>query len=90
MQRLGLHRDIQHILAKTLEMLGQIGLKHLATSGVTSTPSCCKVASTLVMSTTLCSMTALATKSRYLMRFSCSTGSPLRRTGLPKASQSVK
>src|SRR5215470_9314566 len=30
------------------------------------------------MSTTFCSITTLATKSRYLMRFSCSTGSPLR------------
>src|SRR5262245_18234287 len=65
------------------------GLRWLAASGVMHTPSCCRAASTLVISTTLCNMMAFATKSRYLMRFSCSTGSPVRSTGPPNAIQSV-
>src|SRR4051812_43012092 len=46
--------------------------------------------SAVVMSATLESMTALATRLAYLSCFSCSTGSPLLMTGPPKETQSRK
>src|SRR6267142_3120164 len=57
------------------------GLRRRTASGGTHTPSCCRAESALVISTTLCNMIAFATKSRYLIRFSCSTGSPVCSTG---------